>query len=151
MTDATGHYRLSGLAPGRYAVAAATQRNAPVVKTHPEATAGEPQQLYSYGVQYYPGTDRAEAATLITVHPGKEISSIDFRLSAQTVASVEGKIIVPPGAGSVKDLALNMVNEDFDVRSTNGVAVNPPDYIFRSGPLAPGPYLLVAQASIDGR
>src|SRR6266853_3660016 len=41
MTDATGHYRLNGLAPGRYAVAA-THRNGPVVKMHPEAAAGEP-------------------------------------------------------------------------------------------------------------
>jgi len=77
MTDATGHYRLNGLAPGRYAVAA-TSGIGPV-KMHPEATAGEPQQLYFYGVQYYRGADRAEQAALVTVQSGQEISSIDFR------------------------------------------------------------------------
>src|SRR5207244_654535 len=46
MTDGAGHYRLSGLAPGRYAVAAAS-RNGPVVKMHPEAIAGQPQPQYS--------------------------------------------------------------------------------------------------------
>jgi len=151
MTDATGHYRLSGLAPGRYAVAA-THRTYPVVKTHPEATAGEPQPFYSYGEQYYPGTDRAEAAALITVQPGKEIPSIDFRLLAQTAASVAGKIMAPPGAGSVKDLAVNMISEDFGGFANGvGVSVSPPDYTFGSGPLPPGPYILIAQASIDGR
>jgi hypothetical protein len=150
ITDATGRYRLSVLAPGRYAVAA-TRGNGPVVKMHPEATAGEPQQLYSYGVQYYPGADRAEQAALVMVQPGQEISSIDFRLPARTASSIEGKIIVPPGAGSVKDVAVNMMSEDFGTRFLTGAGVSPPDYTFRSGQLAPGSYLLVAHASIDGR
>jgi hypothetical protein len=150
MTDATGHYRLSGLAPGRYALSA-NHRNGPVVKMHSEATAGEPQQQYSYGIQYYPGTDRAEAAALITVQPGPEISSIDFRLTAQTAASIEGRVLVPTGAGTVKDVIVNMTSQDFGARFANGFGVSQPDYTFRSGPLGPGRYLLVAQATIDGR
>ena len=69
MTDSAGRFRLRGFAPGRYAVAAYCP-NRPAIKIHPEAAAGEPQQQYSYGVQYYPGTDRAEAAGLLTVQPG---------------------------------------------------------------------------------
>jgi hypothetical protein len=150
MTDATGHYRLSGFAPGRYAVAA-NHRNGPLVKMHPEATAGEPEQQYSYGVQYYPGADRAEEAALITVQPGQAISSIDFRLLSRTAGSIEGKIIVPPGAGSVKDVAVNMMSEDFGPGFVTGAGVSLPDYNFRSGQLASGSYLLVAQATIDDR
>jgi len=152
MTDSTGRYRLSGLAPGRYAVAA-VHSNGFVNRMHPEAAAGEPQQQYSYGVQYYPGTDRAEAAALIAVQPGKEISSIDFRLAAQMSASIEGKIIVPQGAGSVKDMIINTMGRNLGARFgiSYGAGVSPQDYTFRTNPLAPGPYLLIAHASIDGR
>jgi hypothetical protein len=150
MTDAKGRYRLNGLAPGRYALAT-TYQHGPVVKVHPEATAGEPQQFYTYGVQYYPGASHAEEAVLITVQPGQEISSIDFRLTALPAASIEGKIVVPPGAGSVKNVAVNMMSEDLGHRFVTGAGTSPPDYTFRSDQLAPGSYLLVAQATIDGR
>ena len=151
MTDSTGRYRLSGLAPGRYTVAA-VHSNGFVNKMHPEAAGGEPQQQYSYGVQYYPGTERAESATLIAVQPGQEISSIDFRLAAQMSASIEGKIIVPQGAGSVKDMIINTMSRNFAGSGISyGAGVSPQDYTFRTNPLAPGPYLLIAHASIDGR
>jgi protocatechuate 3,4-dioxygenase beta subunit len=151
MTDSTGRYRLSGLAPGRYAVSAA-HVNGFVNRMHPEAAAGELQQQYSYGVQYYPGTDRAEAAALIAVQPGQEISSIDFRLVAQIGASIEGRIIVPEGAGSVKDMIINTMSRNVARSGINyGAGVSPQDYTFHTNLLAPGPYLLIAQASIDGR
>jgi hypothetical protein len=148
MTDAKGRYRLTGFAPGRYAVAA-TKQNSPVVKIHPEATTGELQQIYTYGVQYYPGADRVEGAAFITVQPGQEVSSIDFRLPVRTAASIEGKIVVPPGAGSVKEVTVNIMGESFGQRF--GLGASPPDYTFGSSQLAPGSYLLVAQAKIDDR
>jgi hypothetical protein len=148
MTDAVGHYRLSGIAPGRYAVAAT--RHGPLVKMHPEATAGEPQQQYSYGVQYYPGADRAEEAGLISIQAGQEVSSIDFRLLARPGASIEGKVILPPSAGSVKEVIVSMMGEDLGRRSFTGFGVSPPDYTFNSGQIATGSYLLIAQATIDG-
>ena len=149
MTDRTGHYRLSGLVGGLYAVAV-NSVNRPAVKIHPEATAGEPQQQYSYGAQYYPGADRAESATLIAVQPGQEISSIDFRLRAQPAVAIEGKVMVPP-AVSVKDVLLNIASESFANRmmGTNGGST--PDYHFVSAQLPPGPYILLAQATIDGK
>ena len=150
MTDSNGRYRLSGLVGGQYAVAA-TSRNRPPVKIHPEATAGQPQPQYSHGVQYYPTADRAEAATLITVLPAQEISSIDFRLPARPAAFVAGKIIVPANAGSVKDVSLNVMSHDLFNRMMMGVGASPPDYNFGGPQLAPGSYILVAQATIDGK
>ncbi|HEX4593289.1 MAG TPA: carboxypeptidase-like regulatory domain-containing protein, partial [Bryobacteraceae bacterium] len=149
-TDGSGHYRLVGLGPGRYVVAA-MRANGPVFNIHPEATAGEPQQSYSYGVQYYPGADHAEAAELISVQPGQQISSIDLRLSARPAAPMGGKIIVPPGAGSVKDVNVNIMSEDFGRRFITGYGAPPPEYRFSGGQFTPGSYVLVAQASIDGK
>jgi hypothetical protein len=150
MTDSSGHYRLSGLAPGRHAVAA-TSQNGLVLKMHSEAKAGEPQQQYSYGVQYYPAAERAEAAALLTIQLGQEISSIDFRLRARLAASIEGKIIVPQGAIAVKEAAVNIMSADFAQRFVSGFGVQPPDYNFGGPQLAPGSYILVAQATIDGK
>jgi Carboxypeptidase regulatory-like domain len=150
MTDVNGRYRLSGLAPGRYAVSAIS-RNGLVLKIHPEARAGEPQPQYSYGVQYYPAADHAEAASLITVQPGQELSSIDFRLPVRPAAFIAGKILVPANAGSVKDVSLSFMSHDLGNRMMMGVGASPPDYNFGGPQLAPGSYVLVAQATIDGK
>lgn len=151
MTDSTGHYHLSGLVGGQYAVAV-NSMNRPAVKIHPEATAGEPHQQYSYGVQYYPAADRADAATLIAVQPGQEISQIDFRLQARPAASISGKIIMPASAGSVKEVSVRMTSQDFGNRMV-GAGAPPPDYNFNFGgpQLAPGSYIILAQATIDGK
>ena len=150
MTDSNGHYRVTGLVGGQYAVAV-NSMNRPAVKIHPEAAAGEPQQQYSYGTQYYPGADRAESATLIAVQPGQEISSIDFRLRALPAVSIQGKIIVPPGAGSVKGASVTIGRQDIGNGMRTGVGVSTPDYNFGSPQLAPGLYVLVAQATIDDK
>jgi hypothetical protein len=151
MTDAAGHYRLSGLVPGRHAVAASYQGR-PAYKIHPEVSAGEPQQQYSYAAQYYPGADHGEAATLISVQPGQEISSIDFRLPARAMTSIDGKIVMPAGAGSVKNVSVNITSGDSNrMWFAGGFGAGPPDYQFNHQQLAPGSYVLVAQATIDGK
>jgi protocatechuate 3,4-dioxygenase beta subunit len=150
MTDSNGRYRLSGLVGGQYAVVVHGM-NRSAVKIHPEATAGQPKPQYSYGVQYYPIADRAEAATLITVQPGQEISSIDFRLQARPATSIEGKIIVPVGAGSVKDIVVNIMSEDYPNRLAGSSGASQPEYHFSHPQLTPGSYVLVAQATIDGK
>jgi hypothetical protein len=148
MTDSNGRYRVTGLVGGQYAVAVSSV-NRPPVKIHPEAVAGEPQQRYSYGSQYYPGVDRTESATLISVQPGQEISSIDFRLGVQPAVPISGKVIVPPGAGPINGVVVNIMRQD--LTNSMGVSVPPPDYNVGELQLAPGAYILVAHASIDGR
>jgi hypothetical protein len=150
ITDSTGHYHLSGLLGGPFAVAV-NSMNRPAVKIHPEAAAGEPQQQYSYGYQYYPGADRSESATLIGIQPGQEISSIDFRLGVQPAVPISGKVIVPPGAGPINGVGVDIARQGSANRFAMGVGAPPPDYNFAGPQLAPGAYTLVAHASIDGR
>jgi hypothetical protein len=151
MTDSNGRYRLSGLAPGRYAlVVNSTHRQG--LKMRPEVSTGQPQQqYYSYGVQYYPGSDRSDSAALIAVQPGQEISRIDFQLTARPMASLEGKVVVPAGATSVSEVSVTGMNEDLANRANFGAGASPPDFNFRVDQIPPGSYLLVAQASVDGR
>ena len=149
MTDSTGHYHLNGLVGGQYAVAVSSA-NRPAVKIHPEVVAGEPRQQYSYGSQYYPDADSADTATLIAVQPGQEISQIDFRLQGRPAASISGKIIMPASAGSVREVSVRMMSQDFGNRMV-GAGAPPPDYNFGGPQLAPGSYLILAQATIDGK
>ena len=149
VTDSNGHYLVSGLAGGKYVVSA-MRRNSAAIRIHPEATAGEPQQQYLYGLQYYPAADHAEAATLIPVQLGQQISQIDFRLPARPASSIEGKIIVPPGV-AVSDVSVNIANQDLGNQNFIGQRVSAPDFIFNRFSLAPGSYVLIAQASVDGK
>jgi hypothetical protein len=150
MTDSNGHYRVSGLAPGRYAlVVNSTHRQG--LKMRPEVSTGQPQPQYSYGVQYYPGSDRGESAALIAVQPGQEISRIDFQLTARPMASLEGKVVVPAGITSVSEVSVTVMNEDSAIRTNFGAGASLPDFNFRVDQIPPGFYLLVAQASLDGK
>lgn len=150
ITDKDGRYRLSGLVGGQYTVVT-NSVNRQAIKIHPEAVAGEPQQQYSYGVQYYPGAARADAATLITVQPGQELSQIDLRLQARPAVSIGGRIIVPANAGSVKEVSVRIMSQGLGGRMMMGTGAAPPEYIFGGPQLAPGSYVVVAQASIDGK
>lgn len=149
-TDSYGRYRLTGLAPGKYAVVVASV-NRPALKMHPEVSAGQLQPQYSYGHQYYPGSDRAESAALMAVEPGQEISGIDFRLTAQPTTSLQGRVVVPAGVTSVGQLSINASSEDLSSRANFGASASPPDFAFRIDQIQPGSYLLVAQAPIDGK
>ena len=149
ITDGNGHYRLSGLVGGQYAIVA-NGVDRQTVKMRSEATAGEPRPQYSYGVQYYPAADRADDAAFITVQPGQEISQIDLRLQARPSAMIEVKMVVPQNAVSVKDAMVNIVSVDFGNRFLGSNGVSPPDYSFIRQ-LASGSYLLTALATIDGK
>ena len=151
VTDADGRYRLNGLAPGRYTLVA-VHLYQQVLKVRPEVTAGQQsQQGYSYGSQYYPGTDRPESASQLTLQPGQALSQINFRLTAQPAVSVQGKVILPPGAVSTQSVSVNITNQDLSNRMNLGAGANPPDFSFHFGQLPPATYIIAAQATVDGK
>jgi protocatechuate 3,4-dioxygenase beta subunit len=153
VTDSNGHYRLAGIPPGRYMIAALRTNYRQASRVHPEAAAGEPQQQYTYGAQYYPESDRMESAALVSVQAGQEISRIDFRLAARPTVFVEGKIVLPPNTTSVRDAIINAVSEDSPngMNTSIGAGISQPDLGFRMDQLLPGRYVLIAQASVDNR
>ena len=109
-TDSSGRYRL-GLPPGRYVVVV-THHYHSVLRINPEVNSGDPQQRYSYGSQFYPGTDRADSATILNVQAGQEVSPIDFRLSARPNVPLRGKIVLPVGVKSVTNVSIAVIKED---------------------------------------
>jgi hypothetical protein len=148
-TDANGRFRLNVFQPGRYVVVAAHDYRL-VFRINSEVDAGHAQQQYSYGTQFYPGTDQADSATILNIQEGQEVPSIDFRLVARPAVSLRGKVILPSEVKSaITNVSISVTSEGLD--SNFGMGASPPDYTFRNDQLASGAYRLVAQASIEGR
>jgi hypothetical protein len=147
-TDASGRYRL-GLQPGRYVVVV-THYYDSVLRINPEVNAGDPQQQYSYGSQFYRGTNQADSATMLNVQAGQEISSIDFRLAARPNVPLRGKIVLPVGVKSVTNVAIAVIKENLADRADFDMSAGPPDYVFQNL-LPSGSYRLAAHVTIDGR
>jgi hypothetical protein len=147
-TDSSGRYRL-GLLPGRYVVVV-THYYKSVLRINPEVNVGDPQQQYSYGSQFYPGTNRADSATILNVPVGQEVSSIDFLLAARPKVPLRGKIVLPVGIKSVTNVAIAVIKEDLADRADFDMSAGPPDYVFQNL-LPSGSYRLAAHVTIDGR
>jgi len=152
-TDSNGHYRLTGLAPGQYAVVATLHPSRGVGKANSEVSAKQPQppQQYSFASQYYPGVGRSESATLLTVRGGQELTGIDFRLNAQPLVALQGRIIAPPGLKSSERVSIQVISEEVAYRTTFETGAVAPEYTFQFDSLFQGSYLLVTQATADGK
>ena len=121
-TDDRGAYRLYGLAPGEYAIAASVTGNADSRQiTAPEiqwaqqqiqragqATPGvtsswiggpppPPGPSMGYAPVFYPGTTDPAAATVLTIGPGEVRESVDFPLQFVATSRLEGTVVDPDG------------------------------------------------------
>jgi carboxypeptidase family protein len=115
-TDDRGTYRIWGLLPGEYAVAATPTRTAPGGEVR-LLTAAEWQWAERYGpggapdapsppvlgptvayaAVYYPGTTDPTAAGLVTVAAGQERAGIDFAVQLVNTARIEGVVLDADG------------------------------------------------------
>jgi hypothetical protein len=149
VSDSSGRYRISIMIPGRYAFVAASRIS--VLRINPEVSAGSSQPQSVYGFQYYPGTDRADSATLIPVEPGREYPQIDFHLTPQPVTTVQGRIVLPAGLSSVDQVSIFAARDELGNRMNFGAGASKPDYVFRFDQLPSGSYTLTAQAETGGK
>jgi hypothetical protein len=136
-TDDTGAYRVYGLPPGDYYVAA-SHRVAPidsVVET-------------TYSPTYFPGTGGLAEAQRIKLGLGAEASAT-FQLLPLRTTRVSG--VVLSGAGSPADAFLSLVSENSELGVPIGVGgVTRPDGTFTLANVSPGRYVLKATLRGDG-
>ena len=179
VTDDRGDYRIFGLEPGRYLVAAtapwAVDRvpagrrteqqmddllaelarrfsggNASISAQapRPEATLPAPPRT-AIGTMFYPGTPRADAATVVAVTSGSERSGIDITVAATRMAAIDGTVTGVPNPDRV-ELSL-VVNSPLGESQSGGspMLIRRPDAQgrFRYENLAPGRYTILARSA----
>ncbi len=162
--DDRGVYRIYGLAPGEYVIAARPGAGGGAIR---EVTSDEVQwamqQAQAQGANnallpapeaasrtalapvYYPGTTDPASATTITLGAGEERTGVDIALQLVPVATVQGLIVEPDGqAPASADVTMTrsgpLVESETEYeRSERGGR-------FTVSGLAPGHYTLVVQA-----
>jgi hypothetical protein len=136
-TDDTGAYRIFGLPPGDYYVAASL-RMAPldsVVQT-------------TYSPTYYPGTGELAEAQRIRVELGTESTAIFPLLPVRSV-NVTGVVLT--SSGGPANAFLNLVSDASEFGTPLGIGgVTQPDGTFTIPDVPPGRYTLVASLRGDG-
>jgi protocatechuate 3,4-dioxygenase beta subunit len=152
MTDDRGQYRVAGLLPGKYYVAA-TPQGWQSGTGQAEAVRGQAAETPKFGAQFYANADRISAATPIELQPGKNLADIDFQLALWHTASIKAKVIVPSEIASDAQVQVTVWSQDA-ARETNfswGGGAAAPDYTFEVKDLIPGSYAAVAVATSHDR
>ena len=137
-TDDRGVYRLSDMAPGTYAIAvpAADVRYAyGPTDLHP---------LTRFATSFFPGTDQAAAAALVSVYSGDVRTGVDFSLLPTIGRTVEGRIEGASGqhTWTIELTLLSSLPTALDARS----AEVDEGGRFRFASVPPGRYRLTATA-----
>lgn len=157
VTDEAGRYRIWGLAPGDYIVSAtrmftpaykprqltdtdvdAALRAAGAVDTG--ATLSPSSPVERAGPTFYPGTPRADEATVLTLTVGEERTGIDIRSERVVSVQVEGTVKQPDGQPPTRAMATIMsAGSSGTFTRTLGVG---PDGRFVAFNLEPGRYVI---------
>ena len=177
-TDDRGVYRLYGLPPGDYIVAA-TPRNTNVGEIRastdaeiraalaalqqpatPAPPKGQPLPpprepvTVGYAPVYFPGSAAVSGASTITLGPGEERNGVDFGLQIVRTAKVEGMVVVPAGMAP-QSVTLTMVPTGAHVApgilgTTFINRVTPgPDGKFSYAAVPPGQYTINARMAAN--
>jgi hypothetical protein len=136
-TDDHGAYRIFGLPPGDYYVAASLRMAPPdsVVQT-------------TYSPTYYPGTGELAEAQRIRVDLGTESTAIFPLLPVRTV-KVTGSVLT--SSGGAANAFLNLVSDAAEFGTPLGIGgVTLPDGTFTIPDVPPGRYTLTASLRGDG-
>jgi hypothetical protein len=152
-TNDLGEYRLYGMAPGRYLVAASFREarlnvRADQVVLTPEAKASAAQ---SYPQTFFPGMTDAASASPVELVGGADVRGVDLRFSRSTTARLRGVVDLASGKHAAQ------ANIILWHRDASGLSL-PPQVTrttdgqgsFEFADLVPGSYLLGVRSSAEG-
>jgi hypothetical protein len=95
-TDENGHFRIGGLAPGKYRVRARGESGfMQTISVPPEIRADGSVEVHN-AATYYPGVLTAKQAAKVEVKPGEETTDIDVQLLGVPFVKVSGKAVGKP-------------------------------------------------------
>jgi len=140
-TDDTGSFRVFGLAPGEYYIAAALQA----------APADSSDNPVSYAPTYYPGTANVADAQRIALTLGTEQSGVNFVLQPVRAVRVSGTVVDSNGAPAqaVLNLTPSGFGDEGGLRMGNPARVQQ-DGTFTILNVVPGEYILTAMGRSSG-
>jgi Carboxypeptidase regulatory-like domain len=149
-TDDRGEYRLHGLEPGSYYVAALYQappRPAGAEAQEHKDAQGNPLPELSYAVTFFPEAQKMSDAVPVKIAPGQEAGGIDIFLTLVHTVRVRGRVIGGLKGTDVASpnvtLRWNDADNTASVSAPINVSINP-DQTFDIQGVTTGPYLLVA-------
>jgi protocatechuate 3,4-dioxygenase beta subunit len=153
VSDDRGVYRISSVVASRYIIMANGVGHQ-AFRMQPEAVAGEqPPAQARFGVQFYPGTDRMSAASVIAVEPAREVRGMDFRMSPNPTSTLRGTVIPPielPGDTRI-DVAIVQQDLPDENQAKFAFSVPGPNYSFEQYGVVPGEYILMTHLSFGER
>jgi len=151
-TDHLGRYRFRDVTPGQYLVMA-SQTHTPALTIQPEAAAGQPPAQKMYAVQFYPDASRPSAASPLQLAGGQDLEGIEFHLTAQAVAALHGKVVVPADLPADSRVRIDVYSQEIpgSAYQSTGSGASPPNFEFQVPNLIAGAYVIVASFSAGGR
>jgi len=157
-TNDRGEYRLFGLRPGRYLIAAIYHPGAVPNANDIDHDALEVDHLTeSYVRTFYPGSTDTGKAEAVSVKAGEEIPSMDFLLRPTSVYRVKGRVFNTLAADRKKsNQAMVYLTPRNSRVYTDSIALGPDNVVKANGTfdlpaVPPGSYVVNAEWSDDGK
>jgi hypothetical protein len=156
-TNDLGEYRVHGLEPGSYYVAALYQ--APQLPPNAEEqrrtdASGKSREELSYAVTFYPEVQKLSDAVALRVSPGQEIGSIDIFLTLVHTVRIHGRVISALSGSVVESPGITLRWNDAD----NTASVSAPvdvtldkKHEFDIKGVTPGPYVILTMGTDNGK
>jgi protocatechuate 3,4-dioxygenase beta subunit len=146
-TDDAGRYRVAGLQPGSFVIAAYVG----------QLVGGQPgiADIPSYATTYFPGTPNLPELRLVSVPASQDVESVNFALSRTATATVSGVARTSTGQPITGGLVLASSRRSGSVSTTPVGARIQPDGRFEFPNVPPGQYVIQAyrgrlKASAEG-
>jgi hypothetical protein len=154
-TNDRGEYRVPGLAPGAYYVAATYDR--PLSPEYKEADpvdeAGKPIPQLRYSTTFYPAAQKLADAVPLDLSLGEESSGIDIFLQQIPTVSIRGRCISGLTGEAIKSPSVSLRRLSADAHSSINAAISvaPRGNGFEIRGVTSGPYLLVSDSMEKGK
>jgi hypothetical protein len=133
MTDDIGQFRVFGLPPGQYYLAA-------TLRTF---SMGENDDRSGYAPTYYPGTGDVASAQKLSIGLGQTISDINMALASTRTAKISGTVTGTDGRPMTTGYVMMYQRTGMMMSGSSGAQIKP-DGSFTVSNVAPGEYTLQA-------
>jgi uncharacterized protein (DUF2141 family) len=157
LTNDRGEYRIYGLEPGSYYVAALYQ--APRLPPNAEEqrrtdASGKAREELSYAVTFYPEVQKLSDAVAVHLLAGQEVLSIDIFLTLVHTVRIHGRVISALSGTVVEGPSITLRWNDAE----NTASVSAPvdvtfdkNHNFEIKGVTPGPYVIMTTGTDDGK